>query len=145
MIKITDKIYIGTVEDYREADDSFAFLCCAKHPVYIELGGTGAYIRKRNILALNMVDAPDPKYFELEQFVAAMKFVDEHDKVLVFCNQARSRSPVMAMLYLLRTGHFKANNLGSAYREMKKVYPRMQPNMGVIKFVGKYINEILSA
>ena len=144
MIQITDKIYIGTVDDYRKADESFAFLCCAKHPVFIELGGTELYIRKRNILALNMVDAPDPKYFHVDQFVAAMKFMDEHDKVLVFCNEGKSRSPVMAMLYLLRSGYFKADNLGSAYREMKKLYPRMQPNMGIIKFVGANVNAILS-
>lgn len=145
MKQITDKIYIGTVQDYREADTSFAFLSCAKHPVFLEIGGTTEpYKQRGKTLALNMVDANDPKYFTTEQFTKALQFIEQHDKVLVFCNQARSRSPVIAMLYLIKTGELKVDNLGAGYREMKKLYPRMQPNMGIIKFVGEKLNEILS-
>lgn len=144
MKQITDKIYVGTVQDYREADVSFAFLACAKHPVFMELGGSGLYKRRGNTLALNMIDVADPKYFNVEQFTEAMRFIDEHDKVLIFCNQGRSRSPVIAMLYLIKSGVFKVNNLGAAYREMKKLYPRMQPTIGIIKFVGEHLNAIVS-
>lgn len=144
MKQITDKIYVGTVQDYREADTSFAFLSCAKHPVFVELGGSGLYKRRGNTLALNMIDVADPKYFNVEQFTEAMRFIDEHDKVLIFCNQGKSRSPVIAMLYLIKSGVFKVNNLGAAYREMKKLYPRMQPTMGIIKFVGEHLNAIVS-
>ena len=144
MKQITDKIYVGTVQDYREADTSFAFLACAKHPVFMELGGSGLYKRRGNTLALNMIDVADPKYFNVEQFTEAMRFIDEHDKVLIFCNQGKSRSPVIAMLYLIKSGVFKVNNLGAAYREMKKLYPRMQPTIGIIKFVGEHLNAIVS-
>jgi len=144
MKRITDKIYVGTVQDYREADTSFAFLACAKHPVFMELGGSGLYKRRGNTLALNMIDVADPKYFNVEQFTEAMRFIDEHDKVLIFCNQGKSRSPVIAMLYLIKSGVFKVNNLGAAYREMKKLYPRMQPTIGIIKFVGEHLNAIVS-
>jgi len=144
MKQITDKIYVGTVQDYREADTSFAFLACAKHPVFVELGGSGLYKRRGNTLALNMIDVADPKYFNVEQFTEAMRFIDEHDKVLIFCDQGKSRSPVIAMLYLIKSGVFKVNNLGAAYREMKKLYPRMQPTIGIIKFVGEHLNAIVS-
>jgi len=132
------------VQDYLEADTSFAFLACAKHPVFVELGGSGLYKRRGNTLALNMIDVADPKYFNVEQFTEAMRFIDEHDKVLIFCNQGKSRSPVIAMLYLIKSGVFKVNNLGAAYREMKKLYPRMQPTIGIIKFVGEHLNAIVS-
>ena len=144
MKQLSNKIYVGTVEDYREADTSFAFLCCAKHPVFAEMGGTGLYKRRGRTLALNMIDVVDPSYFHLEQFKQALAFIAEHDKVLVFCNQGRSRSPVIAMLGLMQDGIIKADNLGQAYREMKRLYPRMQPTMGIIKFVGSNLNEILS-
>ena len=144
MKQLSKKIYVGTVDDYREADNSFAFLCCAKHPVFVELGGQGLYKQRGKTLALNMIDVVDPSYFHLEQFEKALAFIKENEKVLVFCNQGRSRSPVIAMLGLIQEGVIKADNLGQAYREMKKLYPRLQANMVIIKFVGSHYDSILA-
>ncbi len=104
------------------------------HPEYL--------IAKRDgRLILNLVDAPDPAYISKEIMDAAVSAIVENisvRKVLVHCNQGMSRSPTIALLYLLKhTNVLKTNDLASVSETFLGLYPLYKPAGGVAGFVEK--------
>jgi len=124
MIEIAPDLYVGNQANYEalglthvecKLDREWAVVHACKEPHHREmLRYTGKAAPKDhpeylfgyrgNRLILNLVDVDDPKFVAPELVDAAMSFIRENlragRKVLIHCNQGRSRSPVLAMLFL---------------------------------------------
>jgi hypothetical protein len=87
-------------------------------------------------LALNLVDAPDPKFFSREIFVIALNFIEKQlnsgKKVLVHCNEGKSRSPSIALLYMANKSLIKLS-FPDAGQSFKRIYPLYDPGDGITK------------
>lgn len=108
------------------------------HPEYL-------IARRDNRLFLNLVDAADPAYIAKEIIDAAVEAIDQnilHKKVLVHCNQGMSRSPTIALLYLLKhTDALKAGSLADALQDFRGLYPAFNPAGGACGYIEKYWKE----
>ena len=75
-----------------------------EHPEYLVARRPGAGAGPVH-LVLNLVDAPDPKFFRVEVVQAALDFLvvySQRGPVLVHCNQGLSRAPAIVLAYLGR-------------------------------------------
>jgi predicted protein tyrosine phosphatase len=157
MKEIFDRLWVGAQTDYDDlvgglhgGIDHWAIVHAAKEPYHREvLGYTGRaapkdhpeYLiaRRDNRLILNLVDTPDPKYVSREIVDAAVQFIGEHHgqgrNVLCHCNQGRSRSPTIMMLYL-------ASQLPAGFDEaeefMRESYPAYEPANGMREFAREH-------
>ena len=91
-----------------------------------------------NTMALNMVDADDPKYFSDEMVNAGLEFITERmaegDAVLCHCNMGLSRGPSMAMLWLFEHG-FLDDEFRYAVPQFKSLYPDYCPSRGIWEYL----------
>jgi len=105
------------------------------HPEYL-------IARRDNRLILNLVDADNPAYIPKEIMDEAVETIYRNiaiNKVLVHCNQGMSRSPTIALLYLLKyTDALSFKSLPEILNEFKKLYPLYAPAGGIKGFVGKH-------
>jgi predicted protein tyrosine phosphatase len=103
------------------------------------------FAEKGDILALNIVDAPKPEFFDKGMIDKALEFIEqklgEGLKVLVHCNQGESRSPSLCLLYLIKCGIIKGDTLEDCEAEFMKVYPEYNPGIGMRGFVKEYWRE----
>jgi hypothetical protein len=152
MIEVHPQLFVGNEIDASVAlaGDGWYIIHACKEPYHRQaLGYSGRaapkthpeYLiaRRDGRLILNLVDAPDPAYISKEIMDAAIEVIAEnisHRKVLVHCNQGMSRSPTIALLYLLKhTNLLKTDNLVNVYKTFMELYPTYQPAAGVAGFV----------
>ena len=147
MKKIIENLYVGTVEDYEQhkQDKDFMFVSCCKEPIHRKIVGyTGRgcpkdnseylFAYRDNILALNMVDANNSKFFSKEMIYETLETIDMNRRlgnVLVFCNKAESRSPSIVFLYLVTKGKYKFKPYEQAKTQFKWLYPDFNPSKGI--------------
>lgn len=97
-------------------------------------------------LVLNLVDAPDPKFFRVEMFQEALDFLvvySQRGPVLVHCNQGLSRAPALVLAYMGRRLKRFDEDLGrvpvgydSAKRQFTRdFYPPFLPGPGIDDFL----------
>lgn len=94
-------------------------------------------------LALNLIDAPDPAMIRPEIVDAAVEAIaaalSEGLNVLIHCNQGRSRSPTIAMLYLARhTDTFAGLSFNEAAERFSELFPAWAPAAGMAGFVTQH-------
>jgi hypothetical protein len=91
-----------------------------------------------NELALNMVDAAEPRYFSDEMVNAGLEFITERlaegDAILVHCNMGLSRSPSMAFLWMFEHG-FLDDEFRHALPQFKTIYPNYCPGNGIWQYL----------
>ena len=101
--------------------------------------------RMGNRLALNMVDAPRPEFFDKSMIKKALSFIEqklgEGFNVLVHCNVGESRSASLCMLYMAKHGIINAATFEEAEAEMKQIYPAYAPADGIRGHLMQYWNE----
>lgn len=131
------------------------YLLCAKHPFHKELVGYEkncpkehfeylyAYRDLDTVLALNMVDVQDKKYFDDKMIDEGIDFIDRSLKsgidVVVVCNKGESRSPSMCLMYLISQGYFLGTlTFKEVVEEFKKIYPAYKANCGIYEYVCDY-------
>lgn len=161
-----NRLFVGSQSDYEGGvgfgldengdTDKWAFVLAAKEPWHRRvIGYTGRacdkahteyLIAKRdNKIILNLVDAPKPEFFDKRIIDAALEFIHEHlsagKNVLACCNQGESRSPSIALLYLIKHGIIKGETLEDCEAEFLKVYPEYNPGAGMRGFVLFYFSE----
>ena len=147
------RLFVGCQADYESGgfgQGSWSFCLAAKEPWHrSELLYTGRaapkdhpeYLmaRRDNKLILNLVDAPKAEFFDKHIIDAALDFIDEQlklgKKVLTACNKGKSRSPSIALLYLIKHGIIKGDTLEDCEAEFMKVYPEYMPGTGMRGFV----------
>lgn len=150
MVLVHGKLYLSDNHfDFAKARalEDFSILCCAKEPYHRAMVGYSTracpidspnylFIRERNIMALNMVDAPDPRYFSTDMIDGGLDFIDDAlkngRKVLALCNQQLSRSPSVILLYLAhRLKIWDDCTFEEALDEFLKLYPIYDPGYGI--------------
>ena len=103
------------------------------------------FVKKKDILSLNLIDTHDPDFVPTELIEEALKFIKDErakdKKVLIACNAGVSRSPSIALLYLYEEGKLpKAYN--QAIRMFRKLYPKYDPSAGIHIFTRRKISQI---
>lgn len=154
MIQVYKNLFVGDQESYENdvkgAPDWFVVQAC-KEPYHRKaLGYTGRaapqshpeylWAERENRLILNLVDVPDPKYFSKEIMDKALDSIHEalsNDKyVFVHCNQGLSRSPGIALLYLIARNVIIAENYLTAEAAfINDLYPDFDPAGGIRGFL----------
>lgn len=113
--------------------------CPKEHPEYLWSERMG------NRLALNIVDAPKPEFFDKSMIDKALDFIDEKlkagMKVLVHCNLGESRSPSLCLLYLIKQGIIKGNTFSDCEIEFMNLYPEYKPGLGIYGFMKDHWRE----
>lgn len=162
MIEVYDNLYVGDEDDYesrvRPSNKNWNVVQACKEPYHrdaLGYSGRGApkghpeyLIAKRdNRLILNLIDADTPKYIPKEIIDEALEFIekslDNDQKVLVHCNQGRSRSPGIAMLYLAQEGEISSETFQEARDEFKEIYPRCNLAGGMRGFLEQHWDDYI--
>ena len=155
MIEVFSNLFVGNEADARTVlhTSGWYVVHACKEPFHRQaLGSTGRGAPKDHPeyliaerdgrLALNLVDAPNPAYIPKEVIDAALEAIHKNisqSKVLVHCNQGMSRSPTIALLYLLKhTEELKFESLSSVLEKFKALYPAYGPAGGMSGFIEKY-------
>lgn len=95
-------------------------------------------------LYLNLVDMDRQLKHEFTEPIVrtALEFIDTRigsTDVLIHCNQGRSRSPALALLYLAkRDGAIIDTSYGDATAAFRERYPRFAPGRGVDAYLRAY-------
>lgn len=87
-------------------------------------------------MILNMVDANNPDVFSKDMIDQALDFIDgpldTGLKVLVHCDQGKSRSPSIAFLYIAsRPNALLSRSIDAAESEFRQIYPEYNPDPGI--------------
>ena len=145
MKKISENLYIGDDFDCSTHSSDFAVIHACKtchqkgvgyrgnlpslHPNYL-------VYENHNNLFLNIVDMDIEllsKYTD-PLMKSALNFIRNHitvEKVLVHCNQGRSRSPSICLVYLAQNGIISNKSYIDAKAEFIKIYPFYSPSNGI--------------
>lgn len=161
--EIYPNLFCGDINAYPPAADmsNWAVLHACKEPYHRAiLGYTGRgapkddpeylFAERGNRLALNIVDAPQSIFFDKGMIDKALSFIEqklgEGLKVLVHCNEGKSRSASICMLYLIKHGVIKGDSLEDCITLFLELYPSYNPGKGILEFMKEnfnyYINKI---
>ncbi|MFZ3152071.1 MAG: hypothetical protein WA116_10385 [Anaerolineaceae bacterium] len=155
------KVFIGSQDDCALTNDQYwAFVHAAQSSHYKYFGWNRTtnkpnkdhpnYIifEKDNHLSLNWVDGAAKLYdwSGVVTFIKILDFVEKWSvqrKVLIHCDQGRSRSPTLGLLFLAkRIKSIPNDSFGSARDEFIKIYPNYYPS-GIGDYVDQNWNEII--
>ncbi|WP_339618112.1 hypothetical protein [uncultured Gilvimarinus sp.] len=152
MIEVYKDLFVGNDRDYHAilTSPGWFFIQACKEPYHRQALGyrsRGApktspeyfWAERENRLILNLVDADDPAYIPKEVVNKAIETLKNQlpmRKVLLHCNQGRSRSPSIAFLYLVKhTKILNTDSLESALVDFQKLYPGYDPALGVKGYI----------
>ncbi len=157
MIEVYKNLWVGSHADWdfiNLSGESFSIIHAAKEPYHRELLGyttQGApkehpyylFARFDKVLYLNLVDADDARYIPEEIINEAISFIDNHlllgNRVLIHCNEGKSRAPGIALLWMYKNSH-----LPQSFREagpaFKKIYPDFYPKNGIFEIIRSRIH-----
>ena len=147
MEEIIRGLYLGDDDDVAKAKErGYARLCCCKDGIdshrsmlgYTELGAPKGkdylFARKADVLALNLIDSPDPEFIPDEVIDEGLKFIkemqDKHRILLVHCNAGHSRSASIVLAYLHAVGEMPQGFVG-AERMFRTIYKKYSPGTGM--------------
>lgn len=143
MEEVCKGIYVGSLKDSEKLnDDEYAFVHATK-TVFNTRCGSLVYERE-NHLFINWVDARDEKYFDYEGqgvnvVVSALDFIEKWSadrKVIIHCDEGKSRSPSIAMMYMAkRRKNIRNDQHIFAEREFSDIYFDYYPNEGIREFL----------
>lgn len=138
--QVSHKIFIADMEGCKVKDAAHIHAC--KHPCFENAVGkrlskehTYSYIsfETGNDLYLNIIDPIKPLFYR-ETFDDALLFINKHIqemKVVIHCNEGRSRSASIAMLYLFNNLTYR-----EAQNQMLDIYNDYNPSMGIDEWLG---------
>ncbi|WP_261232261.1 dual specificity protein phosphatase family protein [Serratia entomophila] len=136
MIVIHPNLAVGNEADAYDAlsEGNWFIVHACKEPFHRQaLGYSGRAVSKNhpeyliakrdNRLILNLIDADSPVYIPKEIISEAVEAIHQNiqtSKVLVHCNQGMSRSPTIALLYLLKyTDVLNSKSLSTAIEDFR--------------------------
>jgi hypothetical protein len=156
VIRVHDGLFVGGLDDcFHDERDGWAVVHACKDPCHKRaIGYTGnlhqthpCYLvcERGSHLFLNLIDPPRP-LFQIESFVAALDFIRRHwghRHVLVHCNQANSRAPSLAMLFLARRLRvIDDTSFAQAQAAFRELYRDYDPGPGLSRFLRDHWDEI---
>lgn len=151
---ICPDIWVGNIRDYRKAK-SLAILSACQTVHYERLGWNRRTVDKDsphyiilergNHLSLNWIDGP-ARYYEsggLSVFSLVLDFIQENTPILIHCDQGKSRSATLGLLYLAKRARSISNASFEAARDdFRIIYPDYQP-AGIADYVADNWKKIL--
>lgn len=171
MKKIVDYIYVGVLEDIPYAKSiNYSILGCCKEPLHrqharLQGASEDGYLGKampkdepeylfcerEHALYLNLIDCKYMKYIPDEVINKALEFIDKEleqgKNVLIVCNKAESRSPSIALMFLIKNGYFESfEDLRNGFYHLitwfqNNIYPNYNPSNGMKDYVKKFWEE----
>jgi hypothetical protein len=145
MKEVCNDIFVGSIEDLGEIDDSEYAIVHATKTVFDKKFGYIIYERD-NHLYLNWVDADDSRYFDYNEegalvVIQVLNFIDKwakEKKIFIHCDEGKSRSPSIAMLYMSkRLKVITDKDHVFAEREFTDIYQPYFANKGISDFLFK--------
>lgn len=151
MEEIVNRLWVGGDKDYEKLQGraGWSFLRTCKegpggHRAILGYNTLGApkdknylWVRRGNLMALNLLDLDDPNYISEEMIDKGLTFIAERlkagDKVLVACNAGHSRGPSLAMMYLRSVGELPDSFI-RAEKVFRTLYPHYDPAQGIRQF-----------
>lgn len=165
MHKIIDGLFVGTADEVSIAkENGFSILGVCKDPLHRQharmMGAEKeGYITKSlpkdepeylwadrgHELYCNLIDVADVKYIPNIVIDRALQFIyDElatrNNRCLVACNKAESRSPSVALMYLMQLGTWAPeNNFENVVENFRDMYyPFYRPGAGMLEFTKRF-------
>lgn len=149
MKEVVPGVFIGNISDYRAKGEVSTLSACqtvhyerlnwtrrsvdTQSPHYLENRGEGW-------LTLNWVDGPAHlySYGGPGAFLTALDFIDSNKPILVHCDQGKSRSATLGLLYLAKRARSISNASFEAARDdFCKLYPAYKPG-GIANYVADH-------
>jgi predicted protein tyrosine phosphatase len=152
MIEVCPNLHVGSEQDEQRirGQAGWFFIHACKEPYHRQaLGYTGRaaakthpeYLiaRRNGRLIVNLVDVDDPSYISLEIIDAALDAIRDNiqqSRILLHCNQGQSRSPGIALLYLLKHTDLLAQmDKAAAIAAFRAIYPPYAPARGMAEYI----------
>lgn len=150
-MEIIDNVYCGGDKEFERVrtQPGWSFLRTAKegpgghrqtlgyHTLGAPKGPNYLWVRRRNLMALNILDIDDTDSdikVPDEAIDKGLAFADERyragDKILIACNQGHSRGPSMCMMFLRTIGELP-QSFHQAEKIFKTLYPKYDPGRGM--------------
>jgi len=167
MTEVYKNLFVFNQREYNDTDfnlDEWSFCLAAKsfHKTIAKVDGSEiegyirnlaptnkeylvAYRPERHILAVNLIDADDAGYIPDRIIRVCLSFIRNElkkgRKVAIVCNNGKSRSPSIALMYLCKyTDFFKDCLTPDEYIDrFREVYPEYSPNQGMADFTENFI------
>lgn len=134
MIKLTDKMFIGSTQDYNllRRNNSLDLICCANNPYSYN---ADAHYEINDAKSLSKVN--------VNECLRCIRDTQSREsKFLLFCDQGVSRSPTIGLITLMELGIFPKKD-SSLYRFTEKVYQDYRPGKGMRELVLAYVSDKL--
>lgn len=161
MYKIINNLYVGPVSTVPFAKEcNFSVLGACKYPLhqlnarmegmnrdgYLKVNKHGKeyyYAERDHALYCNLIDADSMQYIPDIIIERALKFIADEiadgRNVLVVCNNGVSRSPSIALMYLIRAGFFDARyTFDDVLKVFRKIYLLYTPNKGMYDYTKRF-------
>lgn len=142
MFEITKNIYVSSLEGCVKGSDELFVAHACKYPCYVSynrsvpsFGNNGLYFTAENNLYMNIVDSSLPRF----SFDLICKFLEFGStafglerKLLIHCNEGKSRAPALAMLLMAKLGFLPdVSSYHAAYHEFIVMCPFYRPGTGI--------------
>jgi hypothetical protein len=162
LTEIIPRLWVGDEEAVPVAEKrGYSILAACKdgssdcHRVVLGYTSLGApkdknyyFVRKdTKHMALNLIDADEPKFIPKEVIDAGLNFIKERydagDKTLVHCIAGHSRSTTLMMMFLRAIGEFP-ESFPRAEHKFRTLYPAYSPNTGMRAHARERWNSLLT-
>lgn len=162
MVEIYERLIVCNQDDFNIIDRSkgdFSVAFCAKHPFHKFLVGYKGNLDKshpeyliakrpeRHMIAANLIDVDRDGFVSDTIISELIKFIDEEREqgriVMLVCNQGKSRSSCVGLMYLIYKGMFSdCLNFAQVEQEYRKIYPYHDPELGMQLYTKRFWEKI---
>lgn len=159
MLQIHTHLFVGNTLDCELRTPDLAVIHACKEPCHRKAVGYKGNLpsshpcylihEDEHHLYLNMVDMENElaPHFTNPIMQEAMAFIERHitDRpVLVHCNQGWSRSPSIALLYMARKGIIGNKSYSMAKTDFKAIYTPYAPGKGIVTYLDRNWEKLLT-
>jgi hypothetical protein len=154
--EVSENLFVGDEADCRASGEKAVVHAC-KTPCHQDAVGYRGSLpqdheeylvsSQGSDLYLNIVDMDSLEKEYTEPILNdALDFIEEkisNNQVLIHCNQGRSRSPGIALLFLAkRRGEISDSSYREAKKEFQELYSNYRPGRGIDSYLRKHWQEI---
>lgn len=158
MKKICEGLIIGNQDDlnYLEDDNEYALCLAAKTFHQMTVGYTGNLDKNHehylifeepdlDRISFNLIDAPKVEFIPEVIINAALKYIEnmilKGKEVFLCCNQGRSRSACIGLMYLMRHNwelFSSCQTFEGVEKIYSEIYPMYEPNAGMRETANRF-------
>lgn len=164
MYRILNNLYVGTDKYLPIAKSAgYSLLGACKDPlhrqkarldnavkdgyIYINKDQSEYLFAERpHALYLNLIDGTDYRFIADKMIDKAIAFICQETTagrtVFIACNQAESRSPSIAFMFMIYSGLFDdCEDFEMAYNQFQRIYPFYAPKRGMLDYTRNYFEK----